>query len=178
MIRVAAFNSNRPSLLALLNSFVARNPDEAALYARRGMQRQNMKDVSGAFEDYETGATMGDTLSKVNAGRFLLNGWGGVTRNPDRAIMYIREAAETGDPYAKYVLADAVKKLGLQGEQAARDQARKQALNRMRPVKTTWEITKDKRRWGMDRLFDHRVIASVLGALLMMIWLRRERRAS
>ena len=171
------FASHDSRVVAVLSAYVARNPDHVLLRTRRGALRQERGDLAGAFRDYELSAKLGDPSAKMFVGQFLVNGWGGVEKDYERALAYLREAADTGEPYAKQALNEVLQMLGLEAEEAARQQARARAMQRMRPLKSTWDMKKDEFRWGAAKFTDHRVLATILGGLIMGLWMRRERRS-
>lgn len=170
------FALDNPRFQSVLSAYIARNPDHLLLRVRRGMSRQKNGDMTGAFKDFEFAAALGDPSAKVFAGEFLVNGWG-VEQDHERALVYLRDAADTGDPYAKHVLNQALQMFGLEADEAARQRARKQAMQRVRPLKSTWDMKKDEFRWGAAKFTDHRVLATILGGLIMGLWMRRERRS-
>lgn len=173
----AEFSGQDPRVEALLNAYIARNPGDLTLYERRAMIRQSRGDHSGAFADFEIAALMGSVQAKARAGQYLLHGWGGVERDSERALLLLRDASETGDSFSRHILNEALKLLGRESEEIARKRQMQESKKRLRRMKTTWEMKQGNLHWGLGRIADHRVIASVLGALLMMMWVRRERRS-
>ena len=173
---IAGFAGNEPRIAAILDSYVDRNPSSSNLYLSRAGWRQSRGELRAAFDDFEVAAKMGDPTAQYYAGHLLLTGEGGVEKNPERALVFLRKAARTGGQQVQKDLKDAIAILGLQDEEAARLEARKASLVRMRPPKSTPDMNLNKQHWGVGRLTDHRVIATILGAMVMMAWVRLDRR--
>jgi hypothetical protein len=172
---IASFRSEDPRVEPILNAYILRNPGDGELYLQRAYERGSRNDGPGAVADLEIAHRLGNVEAAVFLGRLLINGWEGIPKDQDRGLALLREAADGGDSQSKLALSWAVKELGLESEEQDRHRGRKEAMKRMRGVKTTWDIQSAKSSWGVGRLTDHRVIASVLAALVMMGWLRRDR---
>jgi len=173
---IAGFAGAEPRVAAILDGYVARNPSSADLYFTRAWWRQSRNEFRDAFDDLEVAAKIGDFTAQLYVGQYLLSGEGGIEKDPQRGLAFLRESARRGGPQSHKALKDAIEMLGLQAEEAARLETRKTALMRLRARKTTADINNDKQHWGLGRLTDHRVVATILGALIMMVWVRLDKR--
>ncbi len=176
VVWIASFCSGDSRVEPILNAYILRNPGDGELYLRRGFERSIRGDTPGAVTDLEHAISLGNVNTKIHLGQVLINGFEGITRDQSRGVALLREAADSGDAYGKQILRQVVTQLGLEAEERDRHRGRKEAMKRMRPIKTTWDIQSAKSSWGVGRLTDHRVIASVLAALVMMGWLRRDKK--
>lgn len=97
--------------IRVLSMVIEIDPRSSAALNGRGWRYQNLNKPHLAFDDYLASAKLDDAWAQMQTGKFLWHGIG-VSRNQKEALVWLRKAADQGEPNAKLSLQQALQALG------------------------------------------------------------------
>lgn len=112
-------NQPLPGVHDLIDAVLEHHPDEADLRNLRGFRLQQSGDRKRAYEDFRAAAETDDAWAETMVGKYIFNGFGGLSVNQEEGLAWIKRAALKGDRNAQLSVTQALEAMGRQSEIAA-----------------------------------------------------------
>jgi Domain of unknown function (DUF4034) len=101
--------------LPLLETYLTHFPKNPELHSAKGWVMQERGDQPSAYKSFLKSAELGGLYGQTMAGKYLFSGWGGPV-DRDKAMIYLKKAAEKGEKNAQLSMVQALQFLGRNDE--------------------------------------------------------------
>lgn len=108
-------NVQSTDTMPLLETYLTHFPKNPELHSAKGWVHQERGDQPSAYKSFLKSAELGGLYGQTMAGKYLFSGWGGPV-DRDKAMIYLRNAAEKGEKNAQLSAVQALQYLGRNDE--------------------------------------------------------------